>query len=170
MPGARRLKSNEITASARFEGPSLLIFASIPIVLLKMRSTVLELSMILSLFGTGASFLKTTPIRSSRASVKSFVSMAAASSCMGGISYRVSNLQQSVDFYTNVFGMKLVESDAAGAKLMMDTTEDGQAAMTLELLGGFVRDSSEMGDVSINSFSQQKHYRSRSYLLNHFQL
>lgn len=79
-------------------------------------------------------------------------SMAAPSSSLGGLSYRVSNLQQSINFYTTVFGMKLVESnvEATRAKLTMDSEEDGQSAMTLQLLAGLVGDSSEIGDVSLS--------------------
>ena len=75
--------------------------------------------------------------------------MVASSSSMGGISYRVSNLQQSVDFYTKVFGMRVVENNAqlTSAKLILDTIEEGQSAITIELLGGFVS-GSEIGDVS----------------------
>ena len=75
--------------------------------------------------------------------------MAASSSSMGGISYRVSNLQQSVDFYTKVFGMRVVENSAqsTSAKLILDTVEEGQSAITIELLGGFTS-GAEIGDVS----------------------
>ena len=119
-----------------------------------MKQTVLDLTIFLSLFGTGATFLRSTPNLCSRLPVKSFMSMAATSS-LGGITYRVSNVQQSIDFYTSVFGMKVLESDAqsSSARLMMDSTEGGQSAMTLELLSGFARDSSEMGDVSVCALS-----------------
>ena len=48
--------------------------------------------------------------------------------------------------------MKLVESnvEATRAKLTMDSEEDGQSAMTLQLLAGLVGDSSEIGDVSLS--------------------
>ena len=119
-----------------------------------MKRSVLDLTVFLSLFGTGFTFLKNTPFPSGSRLMKRIVpSMAATSSSLGGISYRVSNLQQSIDFYTNVFGMKLLESnaEATGAKLTMDSQEDGQSAMTLQLLAGLVGDFSEIGDVSLSS-------------------
>lgn len=80
--------------------------------------------------------------------------MAAASSSLGGISYRVSDLQKSIDFYTKVFGMKQVECEepSTSAKLTMDTQEDGQSAMTLNLLSGLVSGSTDTGDVSSNIY------------------
>lgn len=119
-----------------------------------MKHSVLDLTIFLSLFGTTFAFLKNSPFHlGSRFTTKTALSMAATSSSLGGISYRVSNVQQSVNFYTTVFGMKLVESnaEATSAKLIMDGEDGGQSAMTLNLFGGFLGDSSEVGDVSISS-------------------
>lgn len=116
-----------------------------------MKNIVLELTVLLSTFGYGLTFTMSRPtFSSSMSSIRTTLSMKAASPSLGGICYRVSNLQQSVNFYTSVFGMKVVEDNAksSSVKLMMDSVGDGESAMTIELLGGFA-DGSELGDVSI---------------------
>jgi Glyoxalase/Bleomycin resistance protein/Dioxygenase superfamily len=116
-----------------------------------MKNIVLELIFLLSTFGYGLTFMMTrSKIASTMSSIRTSISMKAASPSLGGICYRVSNLQQSVKFYTSVFGMKVIEDSAksTSVKLIMDSVADGESAMTIELLGGFA-DGSELGDVSI---------------------
>jgi Glyoxalase/Bleomycin resistance protein/Dioxygenase superfamily len=117
-----------------------------------MKNFVLGLTFLLSTFGYGLTFVMTRPkILSTMSSIRTYtLSMKAASPSLGGICYRVSNLQESVKFYTTVLGMKVIEDKAksTSVKLMMDSVGDGESAMTIELLGGFA-DGSDLGDVSI---------------------
>lgn len=116
-----------------------------------MKNIVFELTLLLSAFGNVLAFMTTRSIfPSSMLTMRTPLLMKAASSSLGGICYRVSNLEQSVNFYTSVFGMKVVEKNAelSRAKLIMDSVNDGESAMTIELLGGFA-DGSDLGDVSV---------------------
>lgn len=118
-----------------------------------MRSTSMYIALELVLFLMICKYGLTFTMRNSMSSTrreqfKNSITMAAAPRQLNGISYRVSDLERSISFYTTVFGMKLIENDSkTSAKLTMDTVEEGQSAMTIELLGGF-SSGSDLGDVS----------------------
>jgi lactoylglutathione lyase len=103
----------------------------------------LDLIILLSFVGYGATFMK--PFGSiNRHSFKTSLSMSTSS--LGGVNYRVSSIEKSVNFYSSVFGMKIVETQMNSAKLMLDNQTEGLPALVLELSGGLVSDSAEMGD------------------------
>ena len=70
--------------------------------------------------------------RSYQTSTYLTMSTAGPTSTMHGPSYKVSNLERSVSFYTKVLGMKVVEENIATgvAKMVMD---DDAAALSVEL-------------------------------------
>lgn len=109
----------------------------------------LELVLFLTICKYGLTFTTRNSMSSTRREqFKNSITMTAAPRQLNGITYRVSDLERSISFYTTVFGMKLIEDDSkTSAKLTMDTVEEGQSAMTIELLGGF-SSGSDLGDVS----------------------
>lgn len=126
------------------------------IIVAMMRSTnmyiLLQLALFLTICKYGYAFTMRHSIPSTRREqFKNSITMAATAPQLNGISYRVSDLERSIAFYTTVFGMKLIENGSkSSAKLTMDSVEEGQSAMTIELLGGFTS-GSDLGDVSISS-------------------
>jgi lactoylglutathione lyase len=101
------------------------------------------LIILLSLFGYGVTVMKPSVLRS-RFSQKASISMTTSS--LGGVNYRVSNIEKSVNFYSSVFGMKIVETQMNSVKLTLDSQTEGLPALLLELSGGLVSESAEMGD------------------------
>lgn len=119
-----------------------------------MRSSVLKCFFILfTLFRYGSTFLKPTSIFTKNVlHSRTPISMISSSSSLNGITYKVANIEKSVNFYTTVLGMKIYEQNAqlSSVKLIIDSHEgEDSSEMILELLGGLGNISPEIGDVSV---------------------